>query len=89
MSSSLEYRSPIHWQTAPRSRRATTCAESPLRTVCIGMLTSSLQVALEYDVDYSDCIGFVRDARAKGLKAPVILMGGPAISMPSTKYTWN
>ncbi|KAI0028518.1 bifunctional tryptophan synthase TRP1 [Vararia minispora EC-137] len=32
-------------------------------------------VALSHDVDYAQCLGMVREARNKGLKAPVILMG--------------
>ncbi|KAH8117174.1 bifunctional tryptophan synthase TRP1 [Phellopilus nigrolimitatus] len=32
-------------------------------------------VALKNKVDYSDCLSFVREARQKGLKAPVLLMG--------------
>lgn len=33
------------------------------------------QVAVNNNVDYSDCLNIVRDARKQGLKAPVILMG--------------
>ena len=33
------------------------------------------KVALKNNVDYNDCLNFVRDARQKGLKAPVLLMG--------------
>jgi tryptophan synthase len=33
------------------------------------------QVALEQHVSLGDCFAFVRDARAQGLKAPVIFMG--------------
>ncbi|TDL25032.1 bifunctional tryptophan synthase TRP1 [Rickenella mellea] len=32
-------------------------------------------IALRNDVEYSDCLEFVRDARNKGLKVPVLLMG--------------
>ncbi|THH10852.1 hypothetical protein EW145_g1048 [Phellinidium pouzarii] len=32
-------------------------------------------VALKNNVDYSDCLSFVREARQKGLKAPILLMG--------------
>ncbi|KAI5121019.1 hypothetical protein M0805_005965 [Coniferiporia weirii] len=32
-------------------------------------------VALKNDVDYSDCLSFVTEARQKGLRAPVLLMG--------------
>jgi tryptophan synthase len=34
-----------------------------------------LQIAIENDVHYVDCLEYVRQARAQGLKAPVILMG--------------
>lgn len=33
------------------------------------------QVAIENNVHYSDCIEYVRQARAQGLKAPVLFMG--------------
>ena len=33
------------------------------------------QIAIENQVGYTDCLGYVRDARAKGLKAPVLFMG--------------
>lgn len=33
------------------------------------------QVALEQGVSLTDCFGFVREARAQGLKAPVLFMG--------------
>ncbi|VDB96745.1 unnamed protein product [Peniophora sp. CBMAI 1063] len=32
-------------------------------------------VALTHNVDYAQCLGYVREARSKGLKAPVCLMG--------------
>ncbi|KAK0550592.1 hypothetical protein OC846_003607 [Tilletia horrida] len=32
-------------------------------------------LALKHNTSYSDCLGFVRQARAKGLKAAVVLMG--------------
>ncbi|KAH9996856.1 bifunctional tryptophan synthase TRP1 [Russula vinacea] len=32
-------------------------------------------VALQFDVDYATCLGMVREARNRGLTAPVILMG--------------
>lgn len=34
-----------------------------------------IQVALSFDVSYAACLGFVKQARIEGLKAPVILMG--------------
>lgn len=33
------------------------------------------QIAVNNNVDYSDCLNIVRDARKQGLKAPVVLMG--------------
>lgn len=33
------------------------------------------QVAIENNVHYSDCLEYVRQARAQGLKAPVLFMG--------------
>lgn len=33
------------------------------------------KIALENNTDYNDCLSYVREARTKGLKAPVILMG--------------
>ena len=32
-------------------------------------------MAIENDVHYVDCLRYIREARAQGLKAPVILMG--------------
>ena len=40
---------------------------------CVGVLAG--QVALKNNVNLKDCLDYVRDARAKGLTAPVILMG--------------
>jgi tryptophan synthase len=39
------------------------------------------QVALSHDVDYPRCLQFVSEARAQGLKAPVILMGESRFSI--------
>ena len=33
------------------------------------------KVALQFNVDYPTCLGMVREARNRGLTAPVILMG--------------
>jgi len=33
------------------------------------------QAAIENGVDYARCLEYVKEARAKGLKAPVIFMG--------------
>lgn len=33
------------------------------------------QIAIENGVHYSDCLDYVREARNRGLQAPVILMG--------------
>ncbi|KAI5481410.1 tryptophan synthase [Pseudohyphozyma bogoriensis] len=38
-------------------------------------IQESNNVALEQDVDYTKCLEFVSEARSKGLKAPVVLMG--------------
>ncbi|KAH9981133.1 bifunctional tryptophan synthase TRP1 [Lactifluus volemus] len=38
-------------------------------------IQESNNVALQYDVDYPTCLGMIREARGKGLTAPVILMG--------------
>jgi tryptophan synthase len=38
------------------------------------VLTSE-KVALQHNVDYATCLGMVKEARGKGLTAPVILMG--------------
>lgn len=35
----------------------------------------ALQIALKNKVTLGDCLNYVRDARAKGLTAPVVLMG--------------
>lgn len=35
----------------------------------------ALQIALKNKVTLGDCLDYVRDARAKGLTAPVVLMG--------------
>lgn len=35
----------------------------------------SEKVALQHNVDYAACLGMVKEARGKGLTAPVILMG--------------
>lgn len=40
-----------------------------------GTIQAANQCALDQGVSLEDCIGFVRDARAKGLTVPVILMG--------------
>lgn len=32
-------------------------------------------IAVENKISYADCLGFVAEARAKGLRAPVVLMG--------------
>ncbi len=33
------------------------------------------QVALQHDIDIPKCLSFVSEARAKGLKVPVLFMG--------------
>jgi tryptophan synthase len=33
------------------------------------------QIAIENNVHYEDCLRYVREARAQGLKAPVVFMG--------------
>lgn len=33
------------------------------------------KVALQHNVDYATCLGMVKEARGRGLTAPVILMG--------------
>jgi Tryptophan synthase alpha chain len=38
-------------------------------------LLRGCQIALEQGVDFEKCLSYVKEARAKGLKAPVILMG--------------
>lgn len=40
----------------------------------MGVLMSE-KVALQHNVDYATCLGMVKEARGKGLTAPVILMG--------------
>lgn len=35
----------------------------------------TLQAALRNNVTYEDCLDFVKDARKRGLRAPVLLMG--------------
>lgn len=34
-----------------------------------------MQIAIENEVHYEDCLRYVREARAQGLKAPVVFMG--------------
>ncbi len=41
----------------------------------LGQYLWVIQIAIENNVHFSDCLRYVREARAKGLKAPVILMG--------------
>lgn len=36
------------------------------------------QIAIENNVHYEDCLRYVREARAQGLKAPVVFMGTSA-----------
>eukprot|EP00903_Cladosiphon_okamuranus_P005323 g5321.t1 len=38
-------------------------------------IQASNQIALENNVTFVDCLGYVREARARGLTAPVVLMG--------------
>ncbi|QRW14412.1 tryptophan synthase alpha chain [Ceratobasidium sp. AG-Ba] len=38
-------------------------------------IQDSNTIALNNDVGYEDCLGYVRDARARGLTTPVLLMG--------------
>lgn len=38
-----------------------------------------MQVALEHDVGYIECLDYIRAARSRGLKAPVLLMGASSI----------
>jgi hypothetical protein len=45
------------------------------------------QVALTHSVDYAMCLGMVKEARNKGLKAPVILMGARACGYSTRALT--
>lgn len=44
-------------------------------------IQESNNVALSHNVDYPRCLQFVSEARAQGLKAPVILMGESRFSI--------
>jgi tryptophan synthase len=56
------------------SRRATRYVLNLDRSSLEDLLISS-QVALAQDVDYAAVLSILQDARSKGLKAPVVLMG--------------
>jgi len=47
----------------------------------IGADLRPLQVALNQNVDLPAVLGYVREARARGLKAPVLLMGESELFM--------
>jgi tryptophan synthase len=40
-----------------------------------GLWADDSQIAIENDVHYTDCLQYIREARSKGLKCPVLLMG--------------
>lgn len=40
-----------------------------------GLSADESQIAIENDVHYTDCLQYIREARSKGLKCPVLLMG--------------
>lgn len=47
-----------------------------LEAVCVlTYLPSHLQVAIEHEVTYANCLEIVKEARSKGLTTPVLLMG--------------
>ena len=39
------------------------------------VIQESNNIALEQGIDYAQCLGIVKEARARGLQVPVILMG--------------
>lgn len=63
--------------------RVHTHQECPLRLLgvlpCVyvrgGLCACVRQIALKNKVTLADCLDYVREARAKGLTAPVVLMG--------------
>lgn len=59
----------------PVIQEANTVSLRNVLHVGISLLTFRLQHALLNDVTYTDCLEFVKQARAQGLKAPVMLMG--------------
>ncbi len=54
-------------------KKQTTCVHPKARNY--KSLDHAAQVALQFNVDYAMCLGMVREARNRGLTAPVILMG--------------
>jgi hypothetical protein len=56
------------------SRRATQYVVVLGQSDCWDLLILP-QVALTQDIDYATVLSMLREARSKGLKAPVILMG--------------
>lgn len=48
-------------------------------------LKLTAQTAIENNVHYEDCLRYVREARAQGLKAPVVFMGEFAFGGPSAE----
>jgi tryptophan synthase len=51
----------------------TVCSSS--RRKCALQSNNFPEIALENGIDYTTCLSQVREARAKGLTAPVLLMG--------------
>jgi len=58
---------------AQLSKKQTTCVHPGAPH--LPSLDHAAKVALQYHVDYPTCLGMVREARNRGLTAPVILMG--------------
>jgi tryptophan synthase alpha subunit len=54
-------------------KKQTTCVHPEARNY--KGLDHAAKVALQFNVDYATCLGMVREARNRGLTAPVILMG--------------
>ena len=54
-------------------KNQTTCVHPEARNY--KSLDHAAKVALQFNVDYATCLGMVREARNRGLTAPVILMG--------------
>lgn len=75
MSSSLVYPSLTPSRTVPPSKKPTSYVAHVVRTYERLPYFRDVQVALKNNVDYVQCLGMVREARSKGLTAPVLLMG--------------
>lgn len=57
-----------------------------LEAVCVPTyLLSYLQVAIEHEVTYANCLEIVKEARSKGLTTPVLLMGASIYSFSTRK----